>query len=350
MTIAAKAGWNMPTFLGALRRLALTPKLTEVTFSGRGFPGADSPAAPQLEAIPQSVVCGFEWGIENRDLWELERRLDLVEPAQRGFAYEGAAMAAVVRDAMGGGGTRTRELLLGPGHRHIFLTYIGVGFALARLPRPLWRKALPDLTGSPYHPTMSWLAVDGYGFDKAYFHTRVWVDEQRTPAPYPWEGAPQYFARAFDQGLGRALWFIHGARPLGVAAAVERFAAHRRADLWSGVGLAATFAGGCPADGLAELREAAGEHWSELALGSVFANKARTYSGFVPEHSAEAVEALTGLAVADAVEVADSTATHDPGPGGEPAYEMWRAAIRARLAATATQPADNLSTATAVHP
>ena len=31
---------------------------------------------------------------------------------------------------------------------------------------------MPDLTGSPYYPTMSWLAVDGYGFDLAYFDTR----------------------------------------------------------------------------------------------------------------------------------------------------------------------------------
>ncbi|MGQ0842203.1 DUF1702 family protein [Actinokineospora sp.] len=335
----------MPTFLGALRRLALTPKLTDVTFRVRGFPGARSSAAATLEAIPQAVICGFEWGIEARDLWETERRLALVEPEQRGFAYEGAAMAATVRDAMRAGvGTRARDLLLGPGHPHIFLTYIGIGFALARLPRVLWKKAVPDLTGSPFHPTMSWLAVDGYGFDKAYFHTKRWVDEQYVPPAYPWEGVPEYFPRAVDQGIGRALWFIHGADPAGVAAAVGRFAEHRRADLWSGVGLAATFAGGCPEPGLATLRAAAGEYWSELALGVVFAIKARTYAEFVPAHSALAARTLADLSVEAAVEIADSTAVHTNGSTAEPAYELWRARIRAAvtLAATTQPSADRV--------
>ncbi|ETK37108.1 DUF1702 family protein [Microbispora sp. ATCC PTA-5024] len=325
----------MPTFFGSVRRLLLTPSLADVTFEVRGFPVTPTDATRRLEAIPQSVICGFEWGIDARDQWEVERRLSLVDAEFRGFAYEGATMAFTVLDAMGGGrGTRTRDLMTGPGRPHIFLTYIGIGFAMARLPRPLWRKVVPDMSGSPYYPTMSWLAVDGYGFDRAYFDTRRWVDEQRVPAPYAWEGSPEYFLRAVDQGIGRALWFIHGGRVEGVAAAVRGFASHRHADLWSGVGLAATFAGGCDAAGLAELRREAGEHRAELAQGSVFAGKARSYSGFVPGHTEVATAALADLSVADAAALADDTAV-DPAPsGGVPAYELWRAAVRARVAAS----------------
>src|SRR5262245_22311233 len=166
---------------------------------------------------------------------------------------------------------------------------------MARLPRVLWKNVIPDLSGSPYHPTMSWLAVDGYGFDLAYFHTERWVDQQRVPAPYPFQGAPGYFTRAVDQGIGRALWFIHGAAADGVLAPVNRFPAARRADLWSGVGLAATFAGGSSPDGLAMLRREAGEAWTDLAQGAVFATKARTYSGTVPEHTEAAISALASL-------------------------------------------------------
>src|SRR5947199_74099 len=88
---------------------------------------------------------------------------------------------------------------------------------------------------------------------------------RRWRSPYPWQGSPQYFLRAVDQGIGRALWFIHGAQALDVAAAVASFAEHRRPDLWSGVGLAATFAGGCDTAGLATLRRAAGGYHGELA-------------------------------------------------------------------------------------
>ncbi|MFJ6195021.1 DUF1702 family protein [Micromonospora sp. NPDC092111] len=326
----------MPTTLGSIRRLVLTPSLREVTFERRGFPGASSSATSRLEAIPQAVICGFEWGIDARDQWEVERRLSLIEPEQRGFAYEGATMAFTVLDAMRGGrGHRTRDLLLGPGQPHIFLAYIGIGFAMAKLPRTLWKRIVPDLAGTPYHPTMSWLAVDGYGFDLAFFKTGRWVDEQRVPAPYPFQGCPHYFTRAVDQGIGRALWFIHSGRVPDVAAAVGRFATERQADLWSGVGLAATFAGGCAPTDLATLRRLAGPRWTEVALGSVFAAKARHYSGTVPPHTETAIAALAGLTVEGAAVLADDVAVAEHDAGATPAYEHWRQRIRTAVAASA---------------
>jgi hypothetical protein len=322
----------MPTTTGSLRRLIMTPALAKVSFAGRGFAITPSEVTRRLEAVPQAVICGFEWGIDARDLWDVECRLDLIDPDRRGFAFEGATMAFTILDAMGPGrGTRTRDLLLGPGHRHIFLAYIGIGFAMARLPRVLWKKVLPDLEGSPYHPTMSWLAADGYGFDRAYFDTRRWVDEQRVPAAYPWQGDADYFPRAVDQGIGRALWFIHGGHVPGLAASIGRFAIHRRPDLWSGVGLAVTFAGGCDTAGLAILRDAAGQHWPELAQGAVFATKARQYAGFLPDYTRLATAALTDLSVEASVDLADRTAVEPDVSAPVPPYELWRRKIQAHF-------------------
>lgn len=330
----------MPALLGAARRLLLAPSFADVEFATRGFPVTPTAATRRLEQIPQSVVAGFAWGIELRGLDELERHLALVEPELRGFAYEGAAMACTVRDAMAGGrGDRARDLLEGPGRGHIFLTYIGIGFAMARLPRALWGKVIPPLRDVPYHPVMSWLAVDGYGFDLAYFHTDRWVTRQERPRPYPFDGHPGYFSRAVDQGIGRALWFIHGAAVSDVAAAVDRFAADRRGDLWAGVGLAATFAGGCEPADYETLRRLSGGFAGELALGSVFAAKARDFSGFEPGHHAAAVSALTGMSPQAASELADDVAVADPGDTAVPAYEVWRK----RIAAHFDVPARSLS-------
>lgn len=310
----------------------MAPSLAEVSFAGRRFPVAPSGATRRLEAIPQSVVCGFEWGIDSPGLWDIESRTRLVEPELQGFAYEGATMAFTIRDAMGPGrGRRAEELLRGPGRRHIFLAYIGIGFAMARLPRMLWRKVVPDLDGVAYYPAMSWLAVDGYGFDRAYFDTRRWVEEQHRPPSYPWAGAPDYFARAVDQGIGRALWFIHGAAVRSVASAVRSFATERQPDLWSGVGLAAAFAGCAPPDALAALAREAGEHRADAAQGAVFAAKARSYAGHVPEHTRAATGALAGLSVEAAAALADDSAPAPGAVGGEPDYERWRKHVREQL-------------------
>jgi hypothetical protein len=323
----------MPTILGALRRLLLAPSLADVTFAGRGFVPATSTSASPLEAIPQAVVVGFEAGIEARDLREISWRLDLLDEQLRGFGYEGATMALTILDRLlPGRRNRTRELLTGPAAPHTFLTYIGIGFAMARLPRVRWAGVLPDLSGSPYHPWLSWLAVDGYGFDLAYFHPDRWVDQQRRPRPYPWLGAAGYFWRAVDQGIGRALWFIHGARVGDVAAAVGRFGVDRRPDLWSGVGLAATFAGGASTDRLAQLRRLAGEHRPELAQGAAFAAKARSFAGLVPPHTEQAITTLGGLTTAAAAALVDAAVAATSTSGPQVVYEQWRTYVRQRFA------------------
>jgi hypothetical protein len=325
-----------------LRQLALAPPLHRVSFASRGFPAAGSASADQLEAIPEAVVCGFEWAIAGATVPELHRRLRLMDPEHQGVGYEGAAMACTILDSVRG--HRTPELLSGPGERHFLLAYIGIGFAMARLPRPLWKKILPDLSHSRYHPTMSWLVVDGYAFDLAYFHTERWVDRQEIPAGYPWQGHPEYFPRAADQGIGRALWFIHGADCQAVAAAVNRFAPHRQADLWSGVGLAATFAGGADGAALAGLVELAGEHRAELAVGSVFAVKGRTYAGYLPPHTGDCARALTGRSVTELTELADLTEWPDGlESDDEPEYEQWRQRIRRNLTLASPAPATSLN-------
>ncbi|WP_425247272.1 DUF1702 family protein [Streptomyces sp. NEAU-NA10] len=319
--------------LGALRRLAMAPSLEEVSFSGRGFPVQTGERARKLEAVPQAVVTGFEWGIEDRDLATTERRLALVDPEHRGFAYEGATMACAIRDAMGPRGHRTRDLLTGGGKPHIFLNYIGIGFAMAKLPRPLWRKLVPDLTGPEYYPAMNWLCVDGYGFDRAYFDTDTWVTRQRLDTPYDWDGHASYWRHAFDQGVGRALWFIHAGHVGHVSAAVRAFAGDRQPDLWSGVGLAATFAGGSTPVNLVTLCQEARSDRGHLAQGSVFAAKARHHAGFVPEHTATTLKALTGLTAEAAARLADDTAPLALQSAGVPMYELWRRNVRERLSA-----------------
>ena len=324
----------MPTNLGSVRRRVLTPQLREVTFAKRGFPAAPSAATQRLEAIPQAVICGFEWGIDARDQWEVERRLDLVDAEQRGFAYEGVTMAFTILDAMGRG-HRTRDLLRGPGSRHIFLAYIGMGFAMARLPRPLWKKVVPDLSPDPYYPTMSWLAVDGYRLRPCLLR-------------HPALGGRAEGARSLTAGRARRTIFsarstrASGARcgssavvsAPDVAAAAGRFASHRQPDLWSGIGLAATFAGGCDAEGLAALRRAAGDDWSQLALGVVFAAKARAYSGIGAGPHAGRLLGTDGYLRGQGRRRSPTVPPRPaPDPGSEPAYELWRQRIRAHFEA-----------------
>lgn len=319
----------MSAVSGALRKNLLAPSMEDVTFAKRGFPAGASSESQHLESIPQHVILGFEFGIEFGDRPDSLQRLDMVEREFRGFAYEGATMAFTLLDVMPGRRSdRTRRFLDGHGAPHLFLAYVGIGFAMSHLPRVLWSKVLPDLRETRFHPTVSWLAVDGYGFDRAYFDTKRWIHEQYVPKPYPWQGAPEYFGRACDQGIGRALWFMHGANVAGVAAAVGAFAPHRQADLWSGVGLAAAYAGAADAEQLKELRNASGEFRPEMAQGAVWAALARAHASLETPHTEIAAQVLCDMSVLEAAELTERASAGFTGNGPTPDYEVWRGRVQ----------------------
>src|SRR5262249_36094553 len=159
---------------------------------------------------------------------------------------------------------RVQLFLRGPGAAHAYMVHVGVGWALARLHRSV------AATLERFDPLLRWLIVDGYGFHEGYFHWRRAVVMQAIPRQLT-----GYAQRAFDQGLGRSLWFVTGAEVDRLCAAIQAFPARRHADLWSGVGLASAYAGGVGLGDLCALRVAAGAYVPFLAQGAAFAAKAR---------------------------------------------------------------------------
>jgi hypothetical protein len=111
---------------------------------------------------------------------------------------------------------------------------------------------------------------------------------------------------------------------------VQAFDVRRRADLWSGVGLAAAYAGGMDDDGLGRLRVAAGSDAAALSQGAAFAAKARERAGNPAPHTDAACSVFCGRPAWEAGSVTDDAwAAVREGEGG---YEAWRLEIQRRLA------------------
>jgi hypothetical protein len=304
-----------PARIGA-RLLAISPR--EVNVARRGFACEDPLVRRRLELIGETFLFGYHAGLE-QPADELPSHLDGVEAERRGFAYEGAAMAlALLGILLPWRWRRLTRFLEGPGSPHVYMVNVGIGWALAALRVPL----LPFL--SRLDPVLRWLAVDGVGFYHGYFHPARAVERQRLP-----RRGRGYVARAVDQGLGRALWFVNGAEPSRILRTIEAFAETRRADLWSGVGLAAAYAGGLAEDGLRRLRAAAGRHASALAQGAAFAAKARERAGNGAPHTERACGVLCGRPAAAAAAVTDDAWVAVGGSRG--GYEAWRVEIQERF-------------------
>ena len=315
----------MTTTLGKLRRRLLGISAAETTFSRRGFHSVDDAARSALEQVGREFVRGYQAALEENDLAQVVARLELVAPVSRGFAYEGAAMAfALIDGLIPWRRSRIGEFLNGPAARHRYMVHVGVGWAMARLPRAGRLDSSP-----PLDPLLRWLVFDGFGFHQAYFHPRPVVDHHQASR---FDGS--YAARAVDQGIGRALWFVNGADPERIATVTASFPSGRRPDLWSGIGLAATYAGGVGQAGLEALRDAAGPYLPHAAQGAAFAAKARLHADNPTPHTDHSTRILCGISARRAAAITDQALQGLPATATEtvPRYELWRQRIQHRFA------------------
>jgi enediyne biosynthesis protein E3 len=314
---------------GALRRRILTPSISATKLQTRGF-HVKSPAAKELlEKIGQTFLTGYAYAVEARSVAAAEERLEEIPAQFRGFAYEGAAMGCTILDAMpASGGRRFAGLLSGRGAQHVYMAYIGMGWAMARLPRFRWSRIQAQ------DPLLRWLVLDGYGFHQAYFHTGRYVHQQFRQANFRWpaDGARWYAGRAIDQGIGRAMWFVGGADAELVATMIDEFPPSRRADLYSGAGLAASYAGGADTDELRQFWHRAGSYRPQVAQGCAFSAAARVHAGLVVPHTGAATQVFCDMTPEQAAKVCESTLPEQacfesPDQAGPPAFEVWRQRI-----------------------
>jgi len=314
------------SLLGQTRRRFLGLSPVEATFAKRGFLASEEKARRHLETIGITFLSGYHAALEETRFVSLAQRLSIVEADLRGFAFEGAAMGLALLDSFTPWRKdRWRTFTERFAEPHLYMMHVGLGWALARLRR----SVTPHLTR--LDPLLRWLVVDGYGFHEGYFDWTRYIERREMPARLV-----GYERRVFDQGLGRSLWFVKGADVAAVASAINPFPFARRDDLWSGVGLACAYAGGCARATIQSLRVAADKHLPAFAQGVAFAAKTRARAGnlnlhtetvcrLICKHSADETAAITDAALKDLRE-----------DGELPAYEIWRRRIQEQLALEVT--------------
>lgn len=295
--------------------------LDETSVRRRGFSVDDPAIVTRLEAIGGHFVDGYNFAVGVCDLDELAGMLAKAARDNAGFVHEGAAMGVAIADFMTPGRHMFSRYVAGPGNGHEYMAWVGLGWALARLP------VAPERALARYKNLHRWLALDGYGFHEGYFHWPKRIDRQRRP-----RGLSANGQHVFDQGLGRSMWFVKGADPQRVADCIDTLSPDRHADLWAGVGLAAAYAGARPEMYGALLHLSAG-YACALAQGVVFAAQARLRAGNLVPHLEQATRTILGLDAAHAAAIAVNAL---PSSGhGLASYQAWRFAIQGQCAKTA---------------
>ena len=300
-----------------LRRLFRISR-EDVSASFRGDPG---PSRALIEEAASWFIEGYDAALRDCRDEGLAARLDEAPAEVRGFAYEGAGTALALLDTLAPWRDRLAGFLRGPGAPHAYMTLIGAGWVLARLPLSAERLR------ARFDPTRGWLTVDGYGFYQGFFCWPRSLVRQEVPAK-----VRGYARRAFDVGLGRGLWFVDEADPDRIHATVSGFPAGRQGDLWSGTGVACAYGGGADRSTLERMRDLAGPHRPQLAQGAAFAAFTRERAGNPAPQTETACQVFWGTGAAEAAGIVAQAGEDLPSEGAEPDFESWRRLVRCAAA------------------
>ncbi|HEX5833982.1 MAG TPA: DUF1702 family protein [Pyrinomonadaceae bacterium] len=326
MQILGTAG-DKVSLIGQARRRFLGLSPSEASFARRGFLTGEEDARLRLEQIGFTFLSGYHTALEETGFVSLARRLSTVEADLRGFAFEGAAMGLTLLDCLTPWRKDRWHTFTGRfAEPHIYMMHVGLGWALARL-----RHSVPAHLAR-LDPLLGWLAVDGYGFHEGYFGWPQYVERQTIP-----DRLNGYEQRVFDQGLGRSIWFVKGANIAAVASAINAFPLARHDDLWSGVGLACAYAGGCGRTAVELLRVTAAGHLPALAQGVAFAAKTRRRAGNLNSHTESVCRLICQRSAEEVAAITDEALQDLREEGALPAYEVWRRRIQNKLALGVTR-------------
>jgi len=284
-------------------------------------------SVPKAKGTDQRVVTtvmeGFRATLEDSRYEVLVPRLNEVEPAWRGFAYEGVGLGFTVFEYFLPWRKNLQDFVRGPGAPYIIPIYIGAGLAIGRL----GGRRLEWFAARLENPVFRWMVVDGYGFYKGFFSRRRYLEEQEIPGHLS-----PYARHVFDQGLGRSIWFANGENVEKVTRMIAAFPINRQADLWGGAGFACAYAGSpMERQSLEALRKAAGPYKSQLALAGTLAAKRRHGFGHITPHTELACQIFCGMSGERAAHIANTTLENIPTTGSESPYKIWRQRITAQF-------------------
>lgn len=285
------------------------------------FSEGNTPLWHQLETAVLSALAGYHATLDSSKFEVLLPQLDQIDLELRSYAYEGAAMGLTGFDCFFPWKNRLKAYMDGPGAPHIYMVHIGAGEALAllhRKPEPFIER-LEDRV-------ICWLVMDGYGFNKGFFHRKRYVEKQAVP-----KHLSAFARRIFDQGLGRSIFFTDGAKVERIAATIARFPLARQADLWLGVGVGCSYVGGLDHAALEALRSAAGPYSPQMAVGAAFVAKGRKLAGNPAPHTELACEVFCGLTADQAAHLTDLGFANLPTDGTVPAFEILQQRLLARF-------------------
>ncbi|MDQ1152391.1 hypothetical protein QE382_004375 [Sphingobacterium zeae] len=281
--------------LKIIRKSLFALPLKDANFSTRKFAIGEQ-GQDRLELVAKVVVAGYNLALETGYNPDLLIHQSMISRELQGFFTEGIGMGLYTLDLLSPLRSNSFwRFVESEGANHRYMSYIGAGIACGVFNhRPIETFRLRA------SPTSGLLILNGIGFYYAYFKPQKGIERQFIPKDLTFD---DFYIECYDNGMGRAFWFVNGGNPDLIANMIFEFSPERQGSIWAGVGLAATYAGGVDKNKIEKLIALAGKHAPRLGEGSVLATHTRDVAG--NKHELDLTERLlTGKSAAECQEFA----------------------------------------------
>lgn len=202
----------------------------------------------------------------------LQEFLETTDSEFRSVAYEASAMSRAITDFSNNQKLEHWSAFLHRFPQHATQIHIGLGWAFSQ------KKVAPSSFFSTISPVMLPRVLDGLGYCDASFRQRVVIQQKVVP-----ENFTTALLRGYDQGVGRALWYIAKGNPAQLAKEIHSFSNERKTDLWRGAGIAVAYVGGFDEELLDELQTQSALFFDDLKIGIILATSSRARAGTITD-------------------------------------------------------------------
>ena len=231
---------------------------------------AHSTIESRMENIKAIFQDGKNFASQSDSINTLTQCLEKINPEFRSVAYEGASMALALKDLTNNNALKRWKELLGVSQNHAGQIHIGLGWAIGEArPQDFFFMNSID-------PKIEFRVWDGCGYYDGIFRQRQTIKNKTRQ-----ENISEKNYKAYDEGVGRSVWYNCKGDPIKVSAMIQTFPSSRQADLWRGVGIACTYVGGSDESVLKELFTLAEKHSVQLSIGAAMVAKSRTLANSI---------------------------------------------------------------------
>ncbi len=252
-----------------------------------------SPQTHQKLDRVQSVFRAVQqMDLQLNDWKSVEQLLSKVDDEFCSIAFEAASMNIALQDYKAHGALHHWHMFLNEiGAPHATQIHIGLGWALAQEQR----NPMDEL--AQLHADYRYRVLDGYGYYEGFFRKRKSIVNQVQISTDDLDALA-----AYNQGLGRSLWYSHKADVSGIGSTIDSFPENRKGDLWRGLGIAVAYVGGCSDELLDAIKESSGSCFALFLRGVQLSVLSRWRAGTLVEDTERISKKLFGLSCSELIE------------------------------------------------